>query len=267
MALLNLGKFTACLSRYKEFCDRTHWTREELPKFYFANLVNRRVHLKTQDPNTVFEICNRIQYKDFYCKPSRTRICGIQFLPNSGSGEFTEVFRPEDALALRDLVFRNWDAEDLDRKTLSFNAFGGWAGTLIPYRFMPVTSNHFRHTIAYLFDEDLKIYLDSAYDFFIHAQTHFFLTKKRLREFSLESLYLNEINEYLRAAYPKCVLKREFDEYDWNWLTQDFHLFVYREILGLDEIGTRRAGISARTQAGQPAEAFDIQGVLDIYVP
>lgn len=268
MSLLNLGKFGACLSLYKEFCDRSMWAKNEIPKFYFANLVNRRLNLSTQDSRTVFNICNRVQEKDFYLKPTETQICGIQFLPSSGSESFSEPLLETDATLLSELVYRNWTREDLERKSMSYNAFSGWAGTLLPHKFLPVTSNQFRHTIAYLFDQELKIYHDSDYEYFLHSQKYFLLTKKRLREFKLESIYLQEINEYLRMAFPRCILKRTFEEYDWNWLTHDFHLFVYREVLGLDAIGTRRTPVKRTFPVLGGAEtAFERKEILNIYVP
>lgn len=268
MSLLNLGKFAHCLGMYKDYCDKTLWTKNEISKFYFANFVNRRINTRTQSPETIFEICRRIEEKDFYHKDTESRICGIQFLSATGESKYTEQMRFEDAELITDLVFRNWSESDLARKSLTYNAFTGWAGTLLPNRFMPVTSNHFRHSIAFLFDLELKIYVETDFDYFIHSQKHFLLTKKRLREFNLDSLYLREINEYLRIAYPKCVLKRSYDEYDWNWLTQDFHLFIYREVLGLDSVGGQRSHRgAAKVPAARNDAAFDIRSLLNIYVP
>jgi len=268
MSLLNLGKFAHCLGMYKDYCDKTLWTKNEISKFYFANFVNRRINTRTQSPQTIFEICRRIEEKDFYHKNSESRICGIRFLPGCGDAEFSEAMQFEDAGLITDLVFRNWSEPDLLRTSMSYNALSGWTGTLIPNRFMPVTSNQFRHTIAFLFDLELTIYGETDFDYFVHSQKHFLLTKKRLREFNLDSLYLREINEYLRIAYPKCVLKRSYDEHDWNWLTQDFHLFIYREVLGLDSIGGQRSYRGAANAGIVPNQAaFDIKSLLSIYVP
>jgi hypothetical protein len=268
MSILNLGKFTECLGKYKRHCDRTFWTRKELPKFYFANILNRRIRLNIQNPGMVFEVCRRIQEKDYYYKEADTKICGIQFLPGTGDDKFSELIGETDAELFKELVFLNWKEEDFAKRTIGYNALSGWLGTLIPHKFIPVTSNEFRHTIAYLFDLDHKIYEESEYDYFVHSQKYFFLTKKRLKEFNLDSLYLKEIAEYVRFSFPKSVLKKNYEEHDWNWLTHDFHLFVYREVLGLDvsvkDFNTKTASEGSNRLL---SNCYEKREVLNIYVP
>ena len=268
MSILNLGKFTQCLGNYKRHCDRTLWTKNELPKFYFANILSRRIRLGVQSPQMVYEVCRRIQEKDYYYNPNDTNICGIQFLPGTGSEEFSEPISQADAELFKELVYLNWQENDLERKSISYNALSGWLGTLLPHKFIPVTSNHFRHTIAYLFDLEHKIYQQSDYEYFVHAQKYFFLTKKRLKEFNLDSLYIKEIAEYIKFSYPKSVWKKEYEEHDWNWLTLDFHLFVYREVLGMDS-KVKAFDFEAATKNPNRvlSNCYEKPEVLNIYVP
>jgi hypothetical protein len=263
-----LGKFTQCLGNYKRHCDRTFWTKNELPKFYFANVLSRRIRLSVQSPKMVYEICRRVQEKDYYYKANDTKICGIQFLPGTGSKKFSEPLLETDAELFKELVFLNWSEADFARKSISYDALSGWLGTLVPHKFLPVTSNQFRHTISYLFDLDQKIYQMNDYDFFVHSQKYFHLTKKRLKEFNLDSLYLKEIAEYVKFSYPKSVLKKEYEEHDWNWITNDFHLFVYREVLGLDN---DVKGFDMKKTIGKSKavvlDCFERPEVLNIYVP
>lgn len=268
MSILNLGKFTECLGHYKRHCDRTFWTKNELPKFYFANILSRRIQLNVQSAKTIFEICRRVQEKDYYYKPRDTKICGIQFLPGTGNKNFSEPIRETDAELMKDLVYLNWNEMDFAKRSISYNALSGWLGTLLPHKFMPVTSNQFRHTISYLFDLDLRIYKETDYEFFVHSQKHFFLTKKRLKEFNLDSLYLKEISEYVKFSYPKSILKKEYDEIDWNWLTHDFHLFIYREILKMDS--SSKMPVTRKfpgNTAGNLPNCFEKPEILNIYVP
>jgi len=268
MSILNLGKFAQCLGIYKKHCDRTFWTQNELPKFYFANLLTRRIRLAVQSPEMIYEVCRRIQEKDYYYKANATNICGIQFLPGTGSEEFSEQLTETDAELFKELVYLNWSEQDLEKKGISYNALSGWLGTLLPQKFIPVTSNHFRHTISYLFDLDHKIYPQSDFEFFLDAQKYFFLTKKRLKEFNLDSLYLKEIAEYIKISYPKSVVKKEYEEHDWNWLTNDFHLFVYREVLGLDvQMKAFDFELPEKYRACDLLNCYEKPEVLNIYVP
>jgi hypothetical protein len=263
-----LGKFAECLGKYKKHCDKTFWTRKELPKFYFANLLSRRIQLNVQDSKMIFEICRRVQDKNYYYKADNTKICGIQFLPGTGNRKFSEPLTPADAELFKDLAYLNWNEKAFAEKHISFNALSGWMGTLLPNKFIPVTSNHFRHSIAYLFDLDLKIYQESDFDYFLHSQKYFFLTKKRLKEFNLDSLYLKEISEYVKFAYPKSVLKKEYEEHDWNWITNDFHLFVYREVLALDnDDRSLRLKNMRRHSHCNLLNVFEKPEILNIYVP
>jgi len=269
MTMLNLGKFTECLGMYKRHCDKTLWTKTELPKFYFANILSRRIQLNVQSTKMVFEICRRVQEKDYYYKAADTKICGIQFLPGTGNPKFSEPLTETDAGLFRNLVCMDWREHDFAGKNISFNALSGWLGTLLPQKFIPVTSNHFRHTIAYLFDLDLKIYQETDYDYFVKAQKYLFLTKKRLKEFNLDSLYLKEIAEYVKFSYPKSVPKKEYEEHDWNWITNDFHLFIYREILGLDSgskaVEQKKSAESSKADLW--LKGFESPEILNIYVP
>jgi hypothetical protein len=269
MAILNLGKFNDCLGSYKRHCDRTLWTKCEMAKFYFANLLSRRIQLNVQSVPTVFEICQRVQEKEFYYKPTDTKICGMQFLTGSGKKKFSEPITQADAELFKDLVFSNCDENGFEKKNISFNALSGWLGTLLPHKFIPVTSNHFRHTISYLFDLELKIYQEKDYDFFIHSQKCFDLTKKKLKEYNLDSLYLKEIAEYIKFIYPKSVKKKEYEEHDWNWITQDFHLYVYREILGMDSIVKTSVtkNIPDESNTDLLLIGFEKSEILNIYVP
>ncbi|HVE57422.1 MAG TPA: hypothetical protein VNB22_11385 [Pyrinomonadaceae bacterium] len=268
MSILNLGKFTECLGNYKRHCDRTFWTKNELPKFYFANLLSRRIQLSVQSAKMVFEICRRVQEKDYYYKATDTKICGMQFLPGTGRQNLSEPILEADAELFKDLVYLNWSEPDFAKKSISYNALSGWLGTLLPHKFIPVTSNHFRHTISYLFDLELKIYQERDFDYFVHSQKYFYLTKKRLKEFNLDSLYLKEISEYVKFAYPKSIVKKDYEEHDWNWITNDFHLFVYREVLGLDSnvkipAFKKLPEISSR----ELLNGFSKPEILNIYVP
>ncbi len=269
MAILNLGKFNECLGNYKRHCDKTVWTKTELSKFYFANLLSRRIQLNIQNPKTIFEICQRVQEKDYYFKPSDTKICGIQFLAGTGKKKFSEPLTEADAELFKELVFLNWNEIDFEKKGISFNALSGWLGTLLPHNFVPVTSNHFRHTISYLFDLELKIYQEKDFDFFVHSQHYFQQTKKKLKEFNLDSLYLKEIAEYLKCIYPKSLAKKEYEEHDWNWINQDFHLYIYREILSIDSISKIPFAkkVTDNPDADLLSFGFEKPEVLNIYVP
>ncbi len=267
MAKLNPGKFMDCLVKYKRDCESTVWTKREISKFYFANLLARRIQIEFQTSEMIFEICKRIEEKDFYFHNSETNICGIQYLKSSGKSDFTEPISITDVELLKYLSkYENLLETDFEKRNISYQTLSGWAGTLIAHKFIPVTSGEFRHTIAYLFDIEPLEFEETDYDFFTHTQEHFELTKEKLKQFELESLYLRDIAEYIKFSFPKAAPKRNYSEYDWNWLTQDFHLYIYREILCLDKVD-RISVLQKENEFDTPGENFKKPEVLNIYIP
>ena len=118
MSTLNLDRFTECLRHYKRHCGKTFWTKKELPKFYFANLLSRRIRLNVQSPKMVFEICERMQDKNYYYKNTDTKICGIQFLPGTGGHDFSEPVAEADVRLFKELTNRDWCKKDFAEKSI-----------------------------------------------------------------------------------------------------------------------------------------------------
>ena len=253
-----------CLVKYKRDCLDSHWRLTQAHKFYFANFLGSRVNLRVQSPSAIHEICTRIQKKDFYFSDSATKIEGIQFLKSSGNDQFTESLSLDDVEIFKTLEEKpGYGYSDFDAMSISFSAMSGWLGTLLPEKFLPVTSTHFRHSISHLFDRRLLIYDEPDYDYFIWSQQCFHITKECLKEFELRALYLADINSYMSMQYPKYTGKRFYSEADWNWLTQDFHLFVFREMLHLDNVRYFSTNISEELAKS----GFDLPEGIDIYMP
>jgi hypothetical protein len=232
---LNLKKFLDCLVSYRNNCLKTVWTKRQLHKFYFANLLCRRVQLKFQSAEMIYEICKRIKEKDFYYKNPASEIDELQFLKKEASKNKHDLLTITKIQLFKELAIKDdWHVTDFNNKNVNLLELTGWLGTLLPEKFMPVNSRQFRHTIAYFFDLELKIYRESDYEFLVNSQKYFKLTKEKIKEFDMDCLFLREIAEYIRYKHPKAVLKKQYEEYDWNWITHDFHLYVYKEILKMD---------------------------------
>lgn len=237
MPEINKRKFLDCLVKYKRVCLNPKWRRQQVHKFYFSNYLTSCVKLSVQSVPAVYGICSEVQSKNFYFSDSATKVAGIQFLSGTGNAEFTEFLRIEDVQVFKRLQSQEgYGREDFANATLSLQALSGWLGTLLPYKFAPVTSVHLRHSIAHLFDRRLLIYEEPVYDYFLESQACMSLTKEALKGIDMRPMYLTEINDYMRMQYPKYPGKKEYSEADWNWVAQDFHLFVFREMLHMDTL-------------------------------
>jgi hypothetical protein len=212
----------------------------------------------------IYEICKRAQKKDFYYNESQADINILQFSKKDYSETKRNLITLRDVQLLKELAEKeSWRETDFNGKNMSYLELSTWLGSLVPTKFLPVTSRQFRHTISYLFDMDLKIYQEPDYEFFLHSQIYFKLTKEKLKDFNLDCLFLREIAEYIRYKYPKAIAKKQYDEYDWNWITQDFHLFVYREILRMDS--QHKSLTFNKTPAAK--NPFYETKALDVYIP
>ncbi len=59
-------------------------------------------------------------------------------------------------------------------------------------------------------------------------------TEKELKNYPVEEIHLKIWNKYYNEnAELNIKPKSTFDKVDWNWLTQDLHLFIYRNVLNL----------------------------------
>lgn len=230
---LNTGKFYDCLTKYRANAGRTNWSRNELRKFYFANSLTWRIDLATQSAAEILEICGDVKIETLNFEFCPTVLHGTRFTRVVGELGFANMLSENDAGVIKRLAaVPFWNERDFADRSLSFTALSSWLGTLLPSRFMPVPSTQFRHSISYLFDLELKLHQADDFEFFKHAQKYFYKTKTALKGEELASIYLPEIAESLKTG-PHAHRKTKLEEVDLNWLTQDFHLFVVREILGL----------------------------------
>ncbi|MDH3492178.1 MAG: hypothetical protein OEM82_01405 [Acidobacteriota bacterium] len=264
MPQINRRKFLDCLVKYKYECLSTRWRRQQLHKFYFANFLSSRVHLSFQSLSTIFELCRRIQEKNFYFNDSASKVEGIQFLKGSGNPKYTEAITMDDVQLFKRLEKQDtYEEADFLGRNLTYHALSGWLGTLLPDKFVPVTSVHLKHSMSHLFDERLLIYEEAPWDYFFRSQERFLITKETLKEFELRSLFLEDINDYMNLHFPKYVSRSRYSEVDWNWITQDFHVFVFREMLHMDTIRLFSSEISPELAAN----AWEVPDGIDIYMP
>lgn len=225
---MNSNKFDSCLQAYLEHCLSTTWIKDESYKFFFANWLYRSVNIKLQSSEKILLICKQSLKNDYSVGKESSRF-GVQFLQKSGREKLSIPISLSDVEIVKYLSDSEIPDESFFKKRgTSYPGLSGWLGTLIPTKFMPVVTSDFHETISYLFD--LDSFPESGYPFFVETQKYFIETKQYLKRQNLDQLYLNNILRYLEQEYPK-VQKTRYEEIDWNWITQDFHLFIFRKYL------------------------------------
>lgn len=223
--------FNVCLDAYQHHCETTDWVKDESYKFFFANGLFKSVNLGLQDDATVLNLCKK-SLKEDYSLGKELSLIGVQFLQKAGYDQISVAITLEDIQIIKYLWKNDIPDKDFfESRGMSYTGLAGWLSTLIPKKFMPVVVTYFSKTIPYLFglgDDFPK----SGYKYFIQGQEYFKRTKNILIQRHVPQYFLERINAY-RTQAELGEQKKRYHDLDWNWIVQDFHLFVYKVYLDL----------------------------------
>lgn len=226
---MNLEKFNHALEVYVKHCETSTWITEESYKFYFANWLFKKVNLGLQSNEKIYQNCRQSLKRDYSLKRDLSNI-GVNFLQKSGREKLSIPIKMTDIEIVQFLKDNDIPNEDFfKRRGTSYPALAAWLGTLLPKQFVPLGTSDFHETVTFLFD--LEDFPRGGYKFFLQTQKYFKETKQHLKAHNLERLYIENINQYLKENDYKKSIKKKYEELDWNWITQDFHLFIFRKYL------------------------------------
>lgn len=239
-------KFNQCLSEYLEYCQNDkNWVEDEIYKFRFSNWVNHKVNLTTQKPEKVLQLCLESMQQRF-----DNHSKGIQFILFGAKREISKPISLEDVLIFQELE-KNGDISILQNynRGMSYTAMTAWLGTLLPKKFICAPTSEFALVLEYFFDCKLP---KNGFQLFTESLNLFHSLKEELKK-SLETnryFYLDKINEYLLEIYANTNKKVVYDEADWNWLTEDFALFVLRIHLNYNPTKKKKVINTSKKEAG-----------------
>lgn len=223
---------TEVINRYLTHCKESRWVYDEAYKFEFANFVNQNVQWKDQSDAEILDILKRSQ-KIRYTGND----LGVQFILTSAREKMSKYIGIEDVRNFR-LIYEGAgiDEVDWDDRNTSFPGLSAWLGALFPNRFYPVPATTLREPILYLFDKKRDKFPKQGLSYLVACQPYLKETEEELKKYPIEELFLPELNKfYEENSDLKVSSKRKFDKIDWIWAVQDFHLFVYRQVLGLHD--------------------------------
>jgi len=218
-------------SEYLKTINNTDWITEEAYKFEFANFIFH---------NVGWDASNK-QILDIFLKSQNIKYSaggrGIQFIKKSGRKTLGEFIHEDDVELFR--KFRGGvDLTDLDleQRTMSYPGLSAWIASLFPAKFYPVPQTGFHQTMGYLFQIDKEDFPKRGLNYIKECQSFMALTESELSQYPIEELFLPVLNQfYAENSELGIEPKQRFEKVDWVWAVQDFHLFVYREVLGLYE--------------------------------
>jgi hypothetical protein len=214
--------------KYLSNLNNSNWIIEEAYKFEFANYLQSNINFNKQKDEEILEKLLNSQ------KIKYDKSIGIQFILKSAKETPSEFISLTDIRLFRE--FRNKKFEDInwDNKTMSYTGLTAWLTSLFPNKIYPIPAKGFNETINYLFDTDLNSFPKTGKNYIMQCQDFLKQTEVELKKYPIEEIHLKVWNEYFNNNPTLNIKqKKDFDQIDWNWLVQDLHLFVYRNILKL----------------------------------
>jgi hypothetical protein len=204
------------------------WITDEAYKFEFANYLQSNLKFDEQTDEEILNILINSQN----IKYDKAR--GIQFIQKSGRETLSEFLQLSDISLFRQFKMQSFENIDWSNRSMSFTGLSAWLSSIFPDKFYPVPMKGLNETINYLFDTDLKTFPKTGEKYITHCQDFFKQTEMELRKFPIKEIHLKIWNKYFKENPDLNInQKSDFEQVDWNWMTQDLHLFIYRKVLNL----------------------------------
>lgn len=223
--------FKNSINKYMRFCKKENWIENEAYKFVFANYVNCNVDWDTNSDLKILKTLKQSQKIKY-----TTGVKGVQFIQKSGRFSLKDFISLNDIKLLRE--FKNKDFEQIDwsERTMSFTALSAWLSSLFPEKFYPIPMIGYDQTIMFLFNYEKKKFPKAGQKYLLECQSFMEDTWNNMSQYPIEDLCLIEWNKFYKDNPRLNIpIKKELALIDKVWLAQDFHLFVYKQILELYE--------------------------------
>lgn len=214
--------------KYLHHLTSSEWIVDEAYKFEFANYLQSNIDSVKQTDAEILEILlhsQKIKYEN-----SR----GIQFIQKSGRETLSTFIQINDIPLFRQFESSDFESVDWSNRSMSFTALSAWLSSLFPDKMYPVPIIGIDATINYLFETDIETFPKKGERYIMACQDFMKQTQDVLRNFPLQEIHLKVWNKHFIGNPDQNVKSKvQFEQVDWNWLAQDFHLFVYRNVLNL----------------------------------
>ncbi|MGI5975644.1 MAG: HNH endonuclease [Paludibacter sp.] len=215
--------------KYLRHLSESTWIVDEAYKFEFANYLQSNIDFEQQSNNEILEI---LLYSQTIKYDGGSR--GIQFIQKSGREKLNTFITHNDISLFRQFCSKRFESIDWSTRSMSYTGLSAWLSSLFPDKIYPIPMIGFDSTINYLFDTDLEKFPKTGEKYLLNCQNYMKQTQDELKKYPIEEIHLKIWNKYF-TENPQLNIKKKvsFEQVDWNWLTQDFHLFVHRNILKL----------------------------------
>jgi len=245
-------RLSRAISHYQNTLSDTDWMDAEVYKFEFANWVAERVNWGGQSDEEISDVLLASQKLRY---TNAGNVAGINFLtiPAQRFGNpIMTVAEVKKYRAVRGVGLENiaWSS-----KPVGYTAKAAWLSCLYPGRFYPTGKTGFDYTIKYLQEETAKIG-KTGLSYLSDVQSHFGATLTHLKATEVGSLWLAGLKRcYGTSDDLNLPLKMSLSSLDWCWIVQDFHFFVLRRILEVDNAREAR-----KIEVAEPEDPTVVEG-------
>ncbi len=241
--------------KYLNHLNSSNWIIEEAYKFEFANFIQSNLNIDNQTDQEILDIL--IQSQNIKYDKAR----GIQFIQKSGRKKLSQYIQLSDVQLFRQFRYSEFDTIDWANRSMSFTGLSAWLATIYPDKFYPVPIKGFNETINYLFETDLKTFPKTGANYITTCQDFLKKTEIELKKYPIKEIHLNIWNTFFKNNHTLNVKqKSNFEQVDWNWLTQDLHLFIHRNILNLYKYKKEIEGELENIEIKEDNEPVSIEG-------
>lgn len=212
--------------KYLNHLNNSIWIIDEAYKFEFANFIQSNIDFENQSDEEILTLLLRSQ------KIKYDKSTGIQFILKSAKKTPSEFIGLADIQLFRQFKTKKFEEVNWSNKTMSYTGLTAWLAFIFPNKIYPVPSKGFNETINYIFDTDLNTFPKTGENYVLQCQEFLKQTEIELKKYPIKEIHLKVWNKFFRKN-PKLNISQKFDfeQVDWNWLTQDFHFFIFRNIL------------------------------------
>jgi hypothetical protein len=212
-------------SKYLEHLTTTDWILDEAYKFEFANYLQRNIDWNAQTDEeilNVLRVSQTIKYDGMR---------GVQFMVK-GAKDMKNIINLHDIERFRRFRDENLGNINWAGSSMSYPILSSWLSSLFPRKIYPIPAKGFDQTINFLFQSNFSKFPKTGLEYLIQCQPYLLETENLLKNYPLEEIHLKIWNDFFeRNQQLNVPVKSKFEQVDWNWVVQDFHIYILRKIL------------------------------------
>ncbi|MFK8058427.1 MAG: hypothetical protein AB8F78_20040 [Saprospiraceae bacterium] len=215
------------ISTYLEWLGKSNWVHYELYKFEFAHEIADEVNFLKQSVQEVHDILS----KHLNVKYTEAAQKGVNFLQSAARYEGGEFLTLGEIGVLKEMNEVGFDDITWTKGVATYNALSCWSAMLFPGGNLPVYASNHELLFRALFPEESVSVGSSGVAYVKECQPFLKRICAALQRMGADRIFRAKATAYYSINTSKVFLfdpKKDFNQIDWNLLTEDFLYFQHR---------------------------------------